>query len=137
MGLIHRFLMNQDMKLFKNYLIIAIFVTIIDVLLFYSITEFLHVWYIYSALISYMIALFLHYSLNKYLNFKNKSKKHVQQFGLFVIVSLIGLGFHQIILYSLVEFTKLWYMYAKIITILIVSVWNFNGNKHLTFKVFK
>ena len=58
------------------------------------------------------------------------------QFGLFAIVALVGLGINQFLLYSLVEFAKLWYISAKIIAIFIGLLWSFYGHKKLTFNVF-
>jgi putative flippase GtrA len=75
--------------------------------------------------------------LNKIFNFKNKSKKIAQQFGLFAIVALIGLGLNQLIIWLLVEFGNLWYMSAKLISIVIVMLWSFYGHKKLTFGMIK
>lgn len=136
-NIIGNFFGIRDIRLFINYLIIAAFATIVDVGIFYYMTEFLNVWYIYSAVFGYAVGMVTHYSLNKYLNFKNKSKRIILQFGLFATVALIGLCINQIILYFLVEFLSLWYMYAKVISIMIVAIWNFYGHKNLTFNIFK
>lgn len=123
--------------LFFKYVICAGIATLIDLGLFYFFTEYVHIWYFFSAFMSYMIGIIINYSLNKYLNFKNESKKIIPQFGLFASVALIGLVFNQIIIYLLVEFAGVWYMFAKIIAIFIVMFFNFYGHKKLTFGVFK
>lgn len=128
---------NQDVKLFIGYIIFAGFATLVDLGLLYSLTKFLHVWYFYSAVFAYFIGMVTNYSLNKYLNFRNRSKQIIPQFGLFTAVALVGLGLNQLILYSLVEFAKLWYMSAKFIAIFIVMFWSFYGHKKLTFNVFR
>jgi len=137
MKYISKFLQNQGIKLFVGYVILAGFATLVDLGLLYSLTEFFHIWYFYSAAFSYFVGMITNYSLNKYLNFRNKSKKIIPQFGLFATVALIGLGLNQLILYLLVEFAKLWYMFAKFIAIFIVMGWSFYGHKKLTFRVFR
>ncbi len=137
MNYIVRLLQKQDVKLFTSYIIFAGFATLVDLGLLYSLTEFLHVWYFYSAVFAYFIGMLTNYSLNKYLNFRNRSKQIIPQFGLFATVALIGFGFNQLVLYSLVEFAKLWYISAKFIAVFIVMFWSFYGHKKLTFGVFR
>lgn len=134
---INKLFQKQDVKLFIGYVVFAGFATLVDLGLLYALTEFLHIWYFYSAAFAYFIGMITNYSLNKYLNFRNRSKQIIQQFGLFATVVLIGLGLNQLILYSLVEFAKLWYMFAKFIAIFIVMFWSFYGHKKLTFNVFR
>lgn len=128
---------GHSIKLFSGYVIFAGFASFVDISLLYSLTEFLHLWYLYSAIIAYLIGMIINYSLNKYLNFKNKSNKIISQFGLFATVALIGLVLNQFILYYLVEFAKLWYMFAKIIALFIVMFWSYYGHSRLTFNLFK
>ena len=137
MSYINEIFQKQDVRLFIGYVIFAGFATLVDLGLLYSLTEFFHIWYFYSALFANLAGMVTNYSLNKCLNFKNKSRKIIPQFGLFATVALIGIGLNQLILYSLVEFAKLWYMHAKFIAIFIVMFWSFYGHKKLTFNVFR
>ncbi|MEA3229937.1 MAG: GtrA family protein [archaeon] len=127
---------NCNTKLFSLYLVFAGIATFVDLGLLYYLTECLHVWYFYSAFLAYFAGMVIHFSLNKYLNFKNRSKKVIRQFGLFALVALVGLVLNQIIVFSLVEFLNLWYMYAKFIVVFIIMFWNFYGHKKVTFSVF-
>ncbi len=129
------FLQINSIKLFLRYVVFAGIATLVDLGLLYLLTEFLDVWYFYSAAIAYLCGMLTNFSLNKYLNFRNKSKKIIPQFGLFAIVALVGLGLNQLILYLLVEFAAIQYMAAKIIAIFIVMFWSFLGHKKLTFKL--
>jgi len=137
MNYISRLLEKENIRLFMGYVLFAGFATLVDLGLLYSLTEFFHIWYLYSAAFAYLIGMVTNYLLNKYFNFKNRSKQVVMQFGLFAMVALVGLGINQLILYSLVEFAKLWYMFAKIIAIFIGLIWSFYGHKKLTFSIFR
>lgn len=126
-----------NIKLFSLYIVLAGIATIVDVGLLYIFTNYLGIWYFYSAILSYLAGMLTNYSLNKYLNFKNKSKKIAWQFGLFIIVALVGLALNQLILYLLVNFAGLWYIWAKLVAVFVVMFWSFFGHKKLTFKVFQ
>lgn len=57
----------------------------------------------------------------------------------FVIVSVIGLGINQVILYVTHEFTGLeglqyGYLVAKVAATIVVMMWNFAANKYWTFR---
>lgn len=62
------------------------------------------------------------YSLNKHINFRNKSKQIIPQFGIFATVALMGLGLNQLILYGLVEFANIWYLWVNVITVCICYI---------------
>lgn len=124
-------------KLFIGYVLFAGIATLVDLGLLYFLTSFINLHYLVSGAISYICGMITNYSLNKLFNFKNKSKKIAQQFGLFAFIALIGLGLNQLILWLLVEFGNLFYMYAKLISIVLVMLWSFYGHKKLTFGMLK
>jgi putative flippase GtrA len=130
-------MMNESAKLFLGYVFFGGIAALVDVGLLYFFTEFFGFHYLISAIFSYIFGMITNYSLNKFFNFKNKSRKIVRQFGLFIVVALIGLGLNQFILWILVEFIGLWYILAKIISIFLVMFWNFLGHKKLTFGLIK
>ena len=126
-----------DVKLFSGYVVFAGIATVVDLALLYSLTTFMDLHYLASAAIGYFFGMITNFTLNKTINFKNRSKKVMQQFGLFTVVALIGLGLNQLILWSLVEHADMWYMYAKVISIMIVMFWSFYGHKKITFGLLK
>jgi putative flippase GtrA len=126
-----------EMKLFFGYLIIGGLATLVDIGFLKILTDFVGIWYIYSVIIAYVIGAVVHYTLNKYVNFKNKSKRIIIQFSLFLIISLIGLLINISLIYMLVEFIDIWYIYAKIIATAIAFVSNYFLNRNITFRLLK
>jgi len=132
-------------KLLKNYLIqkhqqflkfclVGILGTIIDIGILYILVEFAHFNYLLAASLSFVLAVINNYLFNKYWTFKNTKTRHLKQFSLFLLISLVGLAINLGILYLLVDLAQIWYIFAKIIAILIVTIWNFIMNKFVTFK---
>ncbi|MDO8528985.1 MAG: GtrA family protein [Nanoarchaeota archaeon] len=129
--------MNEKLRLFLGYVLFGGIAALVDLGGLYILTEFAGINYLISAVFSYIGGMITNYSLNKVFNFKNKSKKIAKQFGLFTLVALIGLGLNQLILWILVELAGIWYIWAKIISISLIMVWNFFGHKKLTFGLIK
>ena len=125
-----------DLGLLIGYVVCAGIATLIDMGLLYLFTEYMGLWYFYSAALSYMAGMITNFILNKNYNFKNKSRRIAPQFGLFVGVALIGLVLNQAILYILVSLVGMWYMYAKVMTVCLVLLWSFYGHKRFTFGLF-
>ncbi|MFZ2310919.1 MAG: GtrA family protein [Patescibacteria group bacterium] len=117
-----------------NYIFFAGTATVVDVGLLYVLTDMAGLKYLISSVISYCAGMVVNYSLNKLLNFKDRNKKIFRQFSIFFAVALIGLLFNQLIIVFLVELFKIWYMIAKIISVLLVMIWSFWAHKNITFK---
>ena len=111
--------------------------TLVDMGLLYFFTEYLDLWYLYSAALSYLVGMIVNFTLNKYLNFRNRSNRVAAQFGIFAGVALVGLVLNQVILYLLVTVAGIWYMTAKVITVCLVLLWSFYGHKRLSFGLIK
>jgi len=78
-------------------------------------------------------ALINNYLLNRYWTFDNNHSPIVYQFTKFVLVSLIGLGINNFLLYLLVKTTKQNFYLLKLFVIGIVFLWNYFANLFYTF----
>jgi len=79
---------------FVRYIFLAGIATIVDFIVLYSLTEYMHVWYFISSALAYFSGMITNFTLNKIFNFANRSKKIVQQFSIFATVALVGLGIY-------------------------------------------
>jgi putative flippase GtrA len=85
-----------------------------------------------ANVISFSVAVINSYILNKYWTFRDGGKNHVKQFAKFFVVSAIGLFLNMLLMWILLHF-DVWYIFAKVFIILVVSVWNFSINNIWTF----
>lgn len=92
--------------------------------------------------VSFSVAVINSYFLNKYWTFRDKQPVHIRQFSIFIIVSLVGLGLSNLLIYLGLEFFKVYtfelsfvwhYNIAKAISALIVLAWNFLASKYWVF----
>lgn len=107
---------------------------LIDFGLLYILTEYGHFHYLLSAGISFMAGLTVNYLLSKKWVFhKSKIKHRSVEFILFGIIGLIGLGFNTLFLWIFTDIFAIYYMASKILTAILVYLWNFFARKYLLF----
>jgi putative flippase GtrA len=107
---------------------------VINLGLLYSLTEFLHIWYIMSAALAFTAAVVNNFVLNKRWTFQNTAPEVSKQFVSFFIISIISLALNLSVLYILTEYVGMWYMTAQVIAILVALSNNYMSNKKFTFK---
>jgi len=74
------------------------------------------------------------YILNRVWTFSSSAPDLLQQFGWFLLISIIGLIFNSFILYVLHERKHIPFYPGKILAIGIVFCWNFAANNLVTFR---
>ncbi len=120
-------LINQIIK----FGLVGVIATIIDFLILTILTEFLGIYYLLSAAISFIVATIFNYIASMKYVFDSryeKGQKH-QELFIFVILSLIGLGLNQVFMWFFVEITVLHYIIAKVLATILVMAWNFISRK--------
>ena len=125
------------MTIFKNKLLNQILkfglvggtAFVIDYVLLYFCTEFLHIHYLISSIISFTVSVIFNYILSIKWVFDVKKKQDVKDFVIFIILSVIGLGINPLIMYVMVEKFGVYYMFSKIVSTAVVMVYNFITRK--------
>lgn len=102
----------------------------IDYFVLFAATEFLGINYLISSAISFSVSVIFNYILSTKFVFDTKQDANkTHEFILFVILSIIGLGINQVIMWFAVEIITMHYMFAKVIATAIVMVYNFISRK--------
>jgi putative flippase GtrA len=76
--------------------------------------------------------LIVNYGLNYLITF-NSQQSHLRTFPKFAVIASIGFGFNMGLMTLLIA--QFYYLYAQILTTLLVLIWNFLGNSLWTFKM--
>ena len=101
---------------------------LIDYSLLFILTDICHIYYLTSSVISFIVSFIFNYILSITWVFEAK-KQDIKQVVIFLILSLIGLGLNQIIMYLSVDIFKIYYMVSKLFATVIVMVYNFITRK--------
>jgi len=120
-------------KIFR-YIIGWWLAAVIDLVLLYVFTEHIGLHYIVSSVIAFVFAFSFWYLFQKHVTFENKDKKHVKQWGLFLLFQLIWMFFNVLLLWVFVEYVWIYYIYVAIMNKVIIFWWNFYMNNRYNFK---
>jgi putative flippase GtrA len=141
---IFRKLMGKDGLIAKNsliqfivYLMVGGFTAVITIGLLYIFTDILHVWYLFSAAIAYLIGWIIHYTFNKNITFQNRSRNIAGQFSVFLMIALAAMVIDLALLSFFVEVLRIWYILAQVLVVLVMFMVNYLAHKFITFRIFK
>ena len=108
-----------------RFIIVGAITFVVDYGLLYICTEYLGLYYMYSTAIAFIVAVIFNYWLCVIYVFTNVQRQTSKQAILFIGSSVVGLGLNQICMWFFVEIFGIYYMLAKIISIIIVMAWNY------------
>jgi dolichol-phosphate mannosyltransferase len=108
--------------------------TVINLIVLYSFTEYLGIYYMISAIAAFVVAATSNFIFNKIWTFREVlAESIIKKYVKFFIVSVIALVVNLLLLYTFTEFLGLYYIISQIIAIIITFLINFAGNKIWTF----
>ena len=119
---------------FVKFCVVGAVSTVIDVIVLYALVEFIHMNLFVGASISLIVASIHGYTLNRIFTFQNINPNIKSQFVLYFIVSAVGLVLTLLLLKLFVDFMEIYYIYAKLVTVLLVTAWNFTINHLFVFR---
>jgi putative flippase GtrA len=123
---------NLFIQLFR-YTFVGGLAFVVDFGLLYILTSFLGVYYQISAALSFIAGLLVNYfiSILWVFNVKNENRNRIAEFTAFALVGVVGLALNALVIYIFTEWIGLFYMLSKIISTVIVFLWNFLGRRYL------
>lgn len=124
-----KFLSSKLFKQLFRFGIVGGLAFLIDSGVLFVLTEYFNVYYLVSSVISFIVSLIFNYILSILWVFDVKQKQTIKEISLFVILSVIGLGINQLVMYVGADILNIYYMICKIISTFIVMVYNFITRK--------
>lgn len=92
-------------------------------------TEMCNVNYLISSGISFTVSVIVNYILSLTFVFDTKGGDKIKEFVVFIILSVIGLGINQVLMWFLVDIIGIFYMISKIGATAVVMIYNFITRK--------
>ncbi len=115
---------------FFRYIFVGGTAFVIDFGLLYVFTSYLNIYYLISAVLSFLISVLVNYVMStKWIFNQDNINNKLVEFNLFILISTIGLVFTEIILYLLTDICGIYYMISKIIASILVLFWNFSARR--------
>ncbi len=116
------------------YLIIGGASALSDLILLFIFVDFLKIYYLIAATISFTLVSTVAFFLHKRFTFRHRGSSNKLRYLMFILTAGSGLLWSIFFLYTFVSNFKLHYLQAAVIVKFIVLIWNFTVNKYLTFR---
>ena len=127
--MISNFVHSKIFKQLFRFGIVGFTAFLIDAGLLFILTEFCHIHYLISSIISFVVSLVYNYILSIFWVFDVQKKQTYKEVLLFIILSIIGLGLNQLIMYLGVDLLHIYYMFCKVLATIVVMIYNFITRK--------
>ena len=125
----NKLLENKLVKQILRFTVVGGLAFVIDYGLLYVLTEFIGIHYLISSIISFTISVIFNYIMSITWVFDVTKKQGAKEFIVFIILSVIGLGLNELIMYLMVDIMAIHYMISKLFSTGIVMVYNFITRK--------
>jgi putative flippase GtrA len=110
--------------------------TVLDLIVFFILTEFFKIYYLLSAAISYIISSTANYFINRKWGFKDTKTRIGRGYLIFFVISLFGLGLTVFLLWMFVSVFHIYYLFARLLVYIIEGTISFFLHAFFSFKVF-
>ncbi len=106
-----------------------------DLILLFLLTDILNLWYIISASLSFIVAFFISFFLQKFWTFRDRTRDKIkQQMGLYFFIGVVNLIINGLGMYVLVDFFNIMYIFAQVIAGAFIAVVSFLIYRYVIFK---
>lgn len=110
--------------------VVGVIAFLIDYAVLYVLTEFVGIYYLVSCAISFTVSVVFNYICSmRYVFTGKKGMSKSREFLIFIILSVLGLGLNQLLMWLGVELIGVHYMATKIFATAVVMVYNFVTRK--------
>jgi len=123
-------------KRFIKFCVVGGMAAIISFVVLFIATECLKIWYVASAILSFVVSAGFNFCINKAWTFRNKAAGAAAygQLVKFFAVYIAGLVINTLLIYSLTEFVGFDYRWSWFFATGAVTFWNFGFTQFWTFR---
>lgn len=109
-----------------------------DIGLLYVLTKFVGLWYLASAVLAFIVAFGVSFTLQKFWTFQDKDLQAVKrQAGLYFLAAIVNLCLNTLLVYLMTDFLGIFYVISQVIAAGLVAIWSFFVYKYYVFGVNK
>ncbi len=120
---------------FIRYVLVGGFAFVCDTSTLFSLTQFLKVNYLISAPVGFIVGTAVNYVLSRTWVFQRRSIVNTSaELAIFTLIGVVGLGLNELILWMFQSKLGIHYMFAKVVSGIVVFMWNFGARKIALFR---
>ena len=120
---------------FIRYTVVGFTTFLIDLFLIYFLTEILHINYLISVGLAFIVAVTLNYHYSRKYVFCETTRELYQGYFNFLVIAILGLILIILLMAILVEVFSINYIVARVLVACLVGIYNYLTNLLLNFKI--
>lgn len=122
-------------SIYARYFVCGITAAAVNIFSLYIFTDWFGIWYLYSSIIAFFVALVVSFTLQKFIVFKDKKTEKIHhQFYKFLVVAILGVVLNTLLVYLFTDILNVWYILSQVLAGIFVMVQNFILYKIFIFK---
>lgn len=107
----------------------------VNIAALYFFTDVLGIYYLFSTVMAFFVALTVSFTLQKFWTFRDHSRDHLHiQIPAYAGMQFVNVTLNAALMYVFVEYLHIWYLYSQIVISLMLAVAVFFINKSFIFK---
>ncbi len=106
----------------------------LEFLLLWVFTDYFNIYYLYSAVLAFIITVSFGYGINRLFVFQGSDRSHIFGYINFFLISLGGLGIVIGGLFLFVKVFEIYYLHARILVSIFTFTWTYSMNALVNFK---
>ena len=124
---------DNPISQFIRYLFAGGSAFIVDFGALYILTEFFGIYYLVSGILSFILGILTNYIISIKWVFSKRKYNKTKERSYFLLIGITGLLLSGIFIWIFTDILAIYYLVSKIITTLIVFLWNFFAKKLILF----
>jgi putative flippase GtrA len=117
-----------------RFILVGICTAGIDLALLVALVEYIHMSYLSAAAISFLTGSTSNYFLSiLWVFYRRRYRNMFFEYSTFIILTCLGLGLNQVSLYLGVLYIHIHYIYIKLFSLVLVTLFNFVTKKFIVF----
>ncbi len=120
---------------FFKYTSVGVSTFLFDLGLLYILTDTLHIYYVLSAALAFIIAVSCNYFISRKLVFKGTLRSAHAGYLIFLLIAGVGLATVTGLMYVFVTLLGMNYLLSRVLIAAVVGIWNYLMNLYVNFKV--
>ncbi len=127
---------NKTLIQFIRYIFVGGIAAVLNIGMLYVFTDIFKIHYLISNILAFTLGLIVNYTLSKKLVFQDIKINKKKEFIIYALIGVIGLLFDTLFMFIFTGLIKIYYMLSKIISTILVFIWNFVARK-IFYKIMK
>jgi len=117
-----------------RYLISGGSAAVTNIVVLFILVHFFHLWYLLAAVMSFIVAVFVSFTMQKFFTFNDYTREKIrQQTALYFGIQILNLCLNAFLLYISVDMLHIHYLISQILILGFIAVYSFFLFKHLVF----